>query len=135
MRNDPEVEAAAMAWAMKHERDRGWHPTDVSNFRDGRGFDIRSVKRGEDGAELEVRRIEVKGRSAPGSDVSLCRTEWIAANRHGDSFWLYVIYAPGGVSERAVTIQDPARELAGAVREATKVTTYYVPGEAIEAAA
>ena len=46
MRNDPEVEAAAMAWAMQAERDAGWDPEDVSNERDGRGFDIRSVKRG-----------------------------------------------------------------------------------------
>ncbi len=135
MRSDPEVEAAAMEWAMAHELERGWHPKDVSHFRDGRGFDVRSVRLGEDGSEREVRRIEVKGRAAQGADVSLCRTEWIAANRHGKTFWLYVVYSPGTAGERGVTIQDPARELAEAVREATKVTTYYVPGEAIEAAA
>jgi len=135
MRNDPEVERAAMEWAERHEWDAGWEPEDVSEYRDGRGFDIRSVRRGPDGRELEVRRIEVKGRSQPGTDVSLCRTEWIAANRHRESFWLYVVYAPGRPDEHAVLIQDPAERLGESVREATQVTTYLVPGEAIEAAA
>ena len=43
MHRDIEVEAAAMAVAMAHERDEGWEPTDVSQLGDGSGFDIRSV--------------------------------------------------------------------------------------------
>jgi uncharacterized protein DUF3883 len=132
MRNDPEVEAAAMAWAMQAERDVGWDPEDVSNERDGRGFDIRSVKRGTHGEVLDVRRIEVKGRAPAHGDVSLCRTEWIAAHRHGRSFWLYVLYGATGNIPRGVQIQDPARVLGDRVQEVTKVTTYLVPGEAID---
>ncbi len=135
MRNDKEVELAAMAWAMEHEREVGWDPEDVSHHRDGRGFDIRSVRRDPYGVEVEVRRIEVKGRAARAGDVALCRTEWIAAHRHGNTFWLYVVYGAGSGAERGVLIQDPATRLGDKIEEVTRVTTYYVPGQAIEEAA
>jgi superfamily II DNA or RNA helicase len=133
-RNDVEVEHAAMEVARRFEEEAGWVPADVSSARDGRGFDLRSVRLDEDGREAEVRRVEVKGRSLPGGDVSLCRTEWIAAHRHGSSYWLYVVYEPTGREPRLVRIQDPARVLADVVTEASHVTTYYVPGDAIEGA-
>jgi hypothetical protein len=132
MRNDPAVERAAMDWAMTRERESGWDPEDVSGERDGRGFDIRSVRRGPNGEVLEVRRIEVKGRAPDHGDVSLCRTEWIAAQRHGDTFWLYVLYGALGPSPRDVRVQNPAAALDATVQEVTKVTTYLVPGPAIE---
>lgn len=83
----------------------------------------------------DVRRIEVKGRSVARGDVSLCRTEWIAAHRHRDSFWLYVVYAAGSDAERLVRVQNPAAALGERVVEHTSVTTYIVPGDAIEAVA
>jgi superfamily II DNA or RNA helicase len=135
MRNNPEVERAAMEWAMATERDTGWEPEDVSSERDGRGFDIRSVRRDHAGGVAEVRRIEVKGRAPERGDVSLCRTEWIAAHRHGETFWLYVLYGALGEHPRGLRIQDPARALGERVEEVTKVTTYLVPGAAIEEAA
>lgn len=134
MRNDPAVEKAAMDWAMELERESGWEPEDVSAERDGRGFDIRSVRRGPVGEVLEVRRIEVKGRAPRHGDVSMCRTEWIAAHRHGDTFWLYVLYGASGEHPRGLRIQDPVRALGERVEEVTKVTTYLVPGVAIEEA-
>ena len=82
-----------------------------------------------------MRRIEVKGRSAARGDVSLCRTEWIAAHRHRESFWLYVVYGAGGDGERLVRVQDPAAALGDRVQEHAQVTTYLVPGDAIEAVA
>jgi hypothetical protein len=134
MRNDPEVEAAAMRWAMEEERAAGWSPIDVSHRRDGSGFDIRSTRRAGDGRE-EVRRIEVKGRGPARGDVSLCRTEWIAARRHGDSFWLYVLYGATSSQPRGVKIQNPYRAVGDRVEEVATVTAFRVPGEAIEAAA
>jgi hypothetical protein len=133
MREDSEVELAAMARAMAAERDQGREVEDVSHFRDGRGFDVRSWLETPDGRVTDVRRIEVKGRSAGRGDVSLCRTEWIAAHRHGDSFWLYVVYAAGSDAERLVRVQNPAVVLSDRVVEHTSVTTYIVPGDAIEA--
>lgn len=132
MRNDPKVELAAMEMALQHERDAGWEPEDVSAARDGRGFDIRSVLRDESGRETDVRRIEVKGRAPARGDVGLCRTEWIAAHRHAESYWLYVVYGATGSSPRLVRVQDPAKRLAESVREVRHVTTYYIPADAIE---
>jgi superfamily II DNA or RNA helicase len=135
MRNDSATELAAMNWAMATERDAGWDPEDVSAARDGSGFDIRSVRRGPDGRVQEVRRIEVKGRAPAHGDVSLCRTEWIAAHRHGDSFWLYVLYGAKSEQPRGIKIQNPASALRDEVRKVTSVTAFHIPGAAIEAAA
>jgi len=121
-----------MAWALDAERAEGWEPEDVSHARNGRGFDIRSVRRDENGQEIEVRRIEVKGRAARQGDVSLCRTEWIAAHRHRETFWLYVLYGAGKPDARGVRIQDPADALGEHVKNVDRVTTYYIPGKAIE---
>ena len=133
MRNDPEVEHAAMLVAVDAERAAGWEPEDVSEARDGRGFDIRSVRRSAEDGQVEVRRIEVKGRAAAAGDVALCRTEWIAAHRHGESYWLYVVYGATAEQPRLVRIQDPAARLAESVREVRSVTTFFIPGKAIEA--
>ena len=135
MREDSEVELAAMARAMAAEREQGRQVEDVSHFRDGRGFDVRSWIETPDGRVTDVRRIEVKGRSAARGDVSLCRTEWIAAHRHRESFWLYVVYAAGSEGERLLRVQDPVAALGERVVEHTQVTTYIVPGDAIEAVA
>ena len=120
---------------MSAERDAGRKVEDVSHFRDGRGFDLRSWSETPDGRVTDVRRIEVKGRAAVKGDVSLCRTEWIAAHRHRESFWLYVVYGAGSGGERLVRVQDPAVTLGDRVEEHTHVTTYRVPGPAIEAVA
>ena len=87
MRPDPAVEKAAMAFVMAYERDHGRTPEDVSLRHDGSGFDIRSQL-----TATLVRRIEVKGRGAQTGDVGLYRTEWYAAQRFRDGFWLYVVY-------------------------------------------
>jgi hypothetical protein len=135
IREDSEVELAAMACAMAAEREQDRHVEDVSHFRDGRGFDLRSWLETPDGRVTDIRRIEVKGRSAAHGDVSLCRTEWIAAHRHTESFWLYVVYSAGSEEERLVRVQNPATALGDRVVEHTSVTTYIVPGDAIEAIA
>jgi superfamily II DNA or RNA helicase len=134
LRPDPEVERAAMAAAMANERAAGREPEDVSRAHDGSGFDIRSVARDPDTGEVtEVRRIEVKGRSASSGDVGLYRTEWFAAQRFRDAFWLYVVYGAGTVRERLVAVQDPWGRLRG-VEEIAQVTGYRVPGTSIETA-
>jgi hypothetical protein len=135
MREDKAVELGAMAVAMDHERVEGREVQDVSHFRDGRGFDVRSWVQAPDGRVTDVRRIEVKGRAYARGDVSLCRTEWIAAHRHRASFWLYVVYAADSAQPRLVRVQDPAGALGAHVEERTQVTTYRVPAAAIEAQA
>ncbi len=134
LRQDPEVERAAMRHVMAHEVAHGRDPEDISQRRDGTGFDIRSIGRDPETGELEVRRIEVKGRSAPSGDVGLYRTEWFAARRFRAGYWLYVVYGAGAGTERLVTVQDPFGRLRH-VHEVTQVTGYRVPSASIEAAA
>ncbi|MDA8047536.1 MAG: helicase-related protein [Actinomycetota bacterium] len=134
MRPDPEVELAAMEYVMAWERAQGRDPVDVSAARDGSGFDIRSLETDSATGEITVRRIEVKGRSTSSGDVGLYRTEWYAAQRFGPGYWLYVVYDAMTANPRLVTVQDPARRLAG-VEEVSQVTGYRVPGASIEAAA
>ena len=125
-----EVEDAAMAIAMQFEWDDDWTPTDVSAAHDGSGFDIRSVRHRPDG-EVEVRRIEVKGRGAPVGDVGLYRTEWYAAERWRTGFWLYVAYQATSGQPRLVRIQDPFGTLRN-VADISQITGYRVPGASIE---
>lgn len=134
MRPDPIVEQAAMDFVMAFERAHGREPTDVSAARDGSGFDIRSVAVDPRTGELDLRRIEVKGRSSTTGDVGLYRTEWYAAQRFRDGFWLYVVYGASTGNERLVAIQDPWGRLQG-VEEIAQVTGYRVPGTSIEEAA
>jgi hypothetical protein len=130
MRRDDEVEAAAMRVAMEHERNEGWQVTDVSRLHDGSGFDLRSTGPADERGERPLRRIEVKGRAGADLDVELTPNEWVQARRHGDTYWLYVVWnaktAP--VLHR---IQNPAKTLGTEVRELREVRGYRVPAEAI----
>lgn len=133
MRNDPEVEAFAMQWVMDYERQRGWQPEDVSQKRDGSGFDIRSVEVTDSDTEIpEVRRIEVKGRAQLNSDVSLTVNEWRKAQQLGDSYWLYVVWGCKTANPRLLTIQNPAKKLMGDAKEIKQVTRYLVGADALE---
>jgi superfamily II DNA or RNA helicase len=132
MRSDAEVEQAAMSIAMAFEREAGWEPEDVSSARDGSGFDIRSTRINPETGELEVRRIEVKGRSGRREDVGLYRTEWFAAQRFRAGFWLYVVYGAARGEEQLIRIQDPYGALDG-VEEIAQITGYRVPAASIEA--
>ena len=77
------VETAAMRVAMEYERGHGRVPVDVS--KTGVGYDVRS-----EGADGEVRYIEVKGHASTG-DVTLYYTEWQMAHRMGVEFFIYDI--------------------------------------------
>ncbi len=134
LRSDPVVERIAMEAAMAEERRRGWSPEDVSQLKDGRGYDILSF--GPDSAEgaRPIRRIEVKGRSGDGGDVALTTNEWLKAQRLRMDYWLYVVYdAREGATPRLVAIQDPAHAFASACEKLTVVKGWRVPGLAIAA--
>jgi superfamily II DNA or RNA helicase len=131
MRPSKEVEDAAVEIAMAYERDQGWQPEYVGETHDGSGFDIRSIRAVDNGA-VQVRRIEVKGRGGPTGDVGLYRTEWYAAQRWGDGFWLYVVYDALSASPRLVRIQDPYTTLAN-VAAISQITGYRVPAASIRA--
>lgn len=133
MRNDPEVEAIAMQFVMNYERDRGWQPQDISKDGDGSGFDIRSVGVADPATgKSPVRRIEVKGRAQFNQPVSLTVNEWRKAQQLGDSYWLYVVWGCNTPTPQLLTIQNPARVLAGDAKEIKQVTRYLVGAEALQ---
>jgi hypothetical protein len=128
--SDPEVERVAMEVAMRYENDHGWDPLDVSQFHDGSGFDVRSVKRGAPGAP-GVRRIEVKGRSGPDPTVVLTPNEWTQARRHMTTYWLYVVTNCETATPTLHRVQDPASAVGSRVERLTIVKGYQVPGDAV----
>ncbi len=132
MKSDPEVERIAMECVMVEESRRGWEPKDVSQLKDGRGYDILSLGPPDGNGVRPCRRIEVKGRSAPSGDVALTRNEWIKATRLGRDYWLYVAYdARPGATPRLVVVQDPSSALAQAKEALTVIKGYRLPGDAI----
>ena len=135
MRRDDEVEKIAMQAAMSYERSQGWEPEDVSNLRDGSGFDVRSLGPAPEAGARRVRRIEVKGRSSDRGDVVLTRNEWLQAKRHGETYWLYVVWGCGGSAQQLVRIQNPAEALKQQTQELVEVKGYRVPAGAISDAA
>ena len=105
MVSDPEVERIGMEIAMKHERDEGWIPEDVST--ENLGFDIRSVRYNEDGTFRDIRYIEVKARAREGA-VRLSANEWKKARRFKERYWLYIVTRAGGDRPGLKRIQSPA---------------------------
>lgn len=130
MHSDPEVERRAMELVMQYEREQGWTPTDVSKRYDGSGFDIRSIGPADEYGKHPVRRIEVKGRSGYNRPVALTPNEWTQAQRHGDSYWLYVVWGAGQDQEpQLIRVQNPALRLAQ--RTQTVIKYHLVPADAI----
>ena len=135
MRRDDEVERIAMQVAMRHEQERGWEPEDISRRRDGSGFDIRSLGPADEYGRCPVRRIEVKGRASHNEPVVLTPNEWLQARRHGDTYWLYVVWGCKTEDLRLLPIQNPARKLSHQAQPLTVVKGYLLPAEAITTSA
>jgi superfamily II DNA or RNA helicase len=134
MRRDDECERAAMEFVMSFEAAQGWSPEDVSKLHDGSGFDIRSIGPPDGTGQRSIRRIEVKGRAADNQPVELTPNEWVQAGRHGDTYWLYVVWNAKSGQPRLLRIQNPAEALKGKAEELRVVKGWRVPAEAIVAA-
>lgn len=81
------------------------------------GFDIRAQRlRDAATGEIEVKRVEVKGRLR-GQPVRLTTNEWYKAQQLAETYWLYVVWDPLGAEPTLVRIQDPAVKLDHAKRE------------------
>ena len=107
MVSDPEIEKIAVDAVIKHEERRGWKVESVE--KDNRGFDLISRKPNPEDPDtaIEVRFIEVKGRSHV-AEVALTTNEYKTAERLKKDFWLYVVFNCASEPELHV-IQDPAR--------------------------
>jgi hypothetical protein len=123
-----------MEFVMAHERERGWTPTDISGRHDGSGFDIRSFGPADADGRRPVARIEVKGRSGYNRPVMLSANEWVKAGRHGDSYWLYVVWGAGsGQTPHLLTIQNPVAAIG--TRTQPIIKHYLLPADALRDAA
>jgi len=125
VRND-EIERIGMDYVMNYEQKQGREPENISRNHDGSGFDIRSTHP----LTGEIRRIEVKARAVEGEFVELTPNEWLQAHRHGESYWLYVVWNCAQ-EPYLITIQNPARVLAQVILQQVVIEGYRVPGEAI----
>jgi hypothetical protein len=97
------------------------------------GFDIRAHRVVDDSTgDLQVRRIEVKGRRR-GQPVRLTTNEWYKAQQLAETYWLYVVWDPLSDRPELVSIQNPAAKFDHAKREIVAARFFEIPAEAIEA--
>ena len=107
MVRDDEIERIAVEEVIKFEEARGWKVKSVE--KEDRGFDLVSRKPHLEYPEIsvELRFIEVKGRSGVG-EVALSTNEYNTATRLKQDYWLYVVY-DCGTKPTLNVIQNPAR--------------------------
>ena len=107
MVSDPEIERIAVEAVVAHEEARGWKVQSVE--KENRGFDLISRRPHSEDPQtsVEVRFIEVKGRSRIG-EVALTANEYQTAERLQDDFWLYVVFNCAANPELHV-VRNPAR--------------------------
>jgi len=107
MVSDPEIERIAVETVTEMEEARGWQVQSVES--ENRGFDLISRKPHPEDPEtsVEVRFIEVKGRSHVG-EVALTSNEFKTAERLKEDFWLYVVFNCATEPECHV-VRNPAK--------------------------
>jgi hypothetical protein len=107
MVRDDEIERIAVDAVIAYERARGCEVESVE--QDNRGFDLISRRSHPEDPKtaIEVRFIEVKGRSAVG-EVALSGNEYRTAQRLKKDYWLYVVFNCGGTPAINV-VRDPAQ--------------------------
>jgi hypothetical protein len=107
MVRDAEIEHIAVQAVVAYEEANGWQVQSVET--ENRGFDLISRRlHPEDPLTfVEVRFIEVKGRSGIG-DIALSSNEFKTAERLKGDYWLYVVYNCAS-SPEIHTIQHPAQ--------------------------
>lgn len=107
MRSDSEIERIAIDAVTRSEEAQGRKVQSVE--KDNRGFDLisRAYHPEDPDTAINVRFIEVKGRSEIG-EVALTDNEYKTAQRLGKDYFLYVVYNCSTECEIHV-IQDPAK--------------------------
>jgi superfamily II DNA or RNA helicase len=134
---DPNVrrksELAAEDHVVAHEQGLGWTCERVGHLKIG--FDVRSHRlRDADSGEIEVKRIEVKGRLR-GQPVRLTTNEWYHAQQLAETYWLYVVWDPLGPNPELEIVHNPAATLDHAKKEIVAARFFEIPAEAISAVA
>lgn len=95
------------------------------------GFDIRAHRvRDPITGEIEVKRIEVKGRMR-GQPVRLTTNEWYKAQQLAETYWLYVVWDPLEASPELTIVHNPGARLDHAKREIVAARFFEFPPAAI----
>jgi len=104
---DDEIERIAVDAVIAYERARGWEVESVE--KDNRGFDLISRRPHPEDPKtaIEVRFIEVKGRSAV-AEVALTANEYKTAQRLKNDYWLYVVFDCAGTPGINI-VRNPAQ--------------------------
>lgn len=98
------------------------------------GFDIRAHKvRDVATGELEVKRVEVKGRLR-GQPIRLTTNEWYKAQQLRETYWLYVVWDPLSPTPELVRVKNPADRLDHAKREIVTARMFEIAADAIASA-
>ena len=105
--SDDATERMAVDTVIAYERARGWEAVSVES--ENRGFDLISRRPHPEDPQtaIEVRFIEVKGRSAIG-EIALTMNEYKTAQRLKKDYWLYVVFNCASKPELNL-VQDPAQ--------------------------
>lgn len=130
---DPNVrlrsEKAAEEYVVAVEEREGWTSERVGHLK--LGFDVRSHRLKDTASgEIEVKRIEVKGRRR-GQPIRLTINEWYKAQQLAETYWLYVVWDPLGTKPELVRVQNPAVKLDHAKREIIAARFFEIPADAI----
>lgn len=130
MVSDAEIERRAVDFVIAHEEAQGRVVESVET--QNRGFDLVSrLPHPEDPqTAMDVRFIEVKGRSTVG-EIALTTNEYKTAVRLKHDYWLYVVFDAGSDSPDLQIVRDPSRL---AWEPLTIVERYHVDAHAIEEA-
>jgi SNF2 family DNA or RNA helicase len=107
MVRDDEIEKTAIDAVIAFEKERGWEVESVED--QNRGFDLISRKPHPEDPKtcIEVRFIEVKGRSVIG-EIALTTNEYKTAERLKKDYWLYAVFNCGSKPDIHI-VQDPVR--------------------------
>ena len=126
MVRDEEIERIAVQEAIKYEQSRGWQVESVE--KDNRGFDLISRRShpADPQTAIEVRFIEVKGRSGVG-DIAMTANEYKTGERLKKDFWLYVVFNCSSKPELH-PVQNPAQL---DWKPLVKIEHYHTPASAI----
>lgn len=123
---DEDIERIAVDAVIAYEEARGWQVESVE--KENKGFDLISRRPHPEDPKtcIEVRFIEVKGRSEVG-EVALTTNEYRTATRLKQDYWLYVVYNCINTPEIHI-VQNPAQL---SWQPLVKIEHYYVGAKEI----
>lgn len=107
MVSDPEIERIAVQAVIAHEEAQGRVVESVES--DNRGFDLISRRPHPEDPQtaIDVRFIEVKGRSQVG-EIALTSNEYRTAQRLANDYWLYVVFQCSTANPSINILRNPA---------------------------